>query len=402
MAVPSDKWTYVFDPGANLVPSLGPYASAIEQAIILATPNANRGMVIWNASVPQVTGQPTGYPTNWYAFQARCLWIDPDGNARYYNGSVWNHVVARPGVNSISNTMVVNGTLTISKFSSSGGSSGNIIRVAALGGFEFVTPIAAINANELPINRIFSPASGTQLFRSINGVKDWATFDSALIVGALADNVVGVNKLLRGAALQVPMVAADGNSVAWTSVLTGVADGSIGLSKLVNSVGDAGKYLKYDATGKVIAADSGVLGTNAALANSDKIVAITTAGTIKNATFGKYDSGLVALVAGTATYDGLHGLGVTPSIAQAYLECIADEHGYVAGDRIDLSYVYGEFGSDQRTALQLSVNTTKWTLVLVNNAIATLTGIRIYVRTTGAQQDINPARWRLRVILHAF
>lgn len=402
MAVPSDKWTYVFDPGANLVPSLGPYASAIEQAITLATPNANRGMVIWNASVPQVTGQPTGYPTDWYAFQARCLWIDLDGNARYYNGSVWNHVIARPGVNSISSTMVVNGALPITKLNSTGGSSGNIIRVAALGGFEFVTPIAAINANELPINRIFSPASGTQLFRSINGVKDWATFDSALIVGVLSDNVIGVNKLLRGAALQVPMVAADGNSVAWSSVISGVPDGAIGLGKLATSVGDAGKYLKYDAVGKIIAADSGVTGTNAPLANSDKIVAITTAGTIKNATFGKYDSGLVALVAGTATYEGTHGLGVLPSIAQAYLECIVDEHGYVAGDRVDLSYIIYDSGGDQRPALQLSVNATKWTLVLISSAIATLGNIFIYVRSTGASQAINPARWRLRVILHNF
>lgn len=400
MSVPSDKWTYVFDPGANLVPSLGPYASAIEQAITLATPNANRGMVIWNASVPQVTGQPTGYPTNWYAFQARCLWIDLDGNARYYNGSVWNHVIARPGVNSISSTMVVNGALPITKLNSTGGSSGNIIRVAALGGFEFVTPIAAINANELPINRIFSPASGTQLFRSINGVKDWATFDSALIVGALSDNVVGVNKLLRGAALQVPMVAADGNSVAWSSVISGVPDGAIGLGKLATSVGDAGKYLKYDAVGKIIAADSGVVGTNAPLANSDKIVAITTAGTIKNATFGKYDSGLVAFT-GAGYYEGTHNLGVTPSIAQAWLECVTPERGYASGDRIALYGFDYQSGNDQRPHFQFMVNGTKWSIaVLITDH--TLSTMLLYERTNGDDHLITVANWRLRVILHNF
>lgn len=373
MAVPSDKWTYVFDPGANLVPSLGPYASAIEQAIILATPNANRGMVIWNASVPQVTGQPTGYPTNWYAFQARCLWIDPDGNARYYNGSVWNHVVARPGVNSISNTMVVNGTLTISKLNSTGGSAGNIIRVAALGGFEFVTPIAAINANELPINRIFSPASGTQLFRSINGVKDWATFDSALIVGALADNVVGVNKLLRGAALQVPMVAADGNSVAWTSVLAGIADNAIPLTKIAKSVGDAGKYLRYAPDGTLTA---GVPVTETR--STKEITTLPSQGSSSTIT---------------------HGLTGVPQIVCGYMVCVTADAGYSVGDVVPIHQITldfnqtGDIPPDGATAYQFSFDDTSLYLTRTASAANALV---VYNKTTGANHTFIPANWKFR------
>ena len=393
----------VFDPGAVLSPTFGAAASAIEQAIMLATPNQYRGMVIRDNTPPQVTGEPVGYPTNWYAFQIRSIWVNDQGEAYFHDGTTWEYIRCRPAFNSITNDMIENGSLMLVKLSSFGGATNQLIRVRAAGGFEYVDAINTIAPNTLPVDRVVSPSTpAVSLLQSISGVKSWVTFDSPFITGALSNNSVAIDKLVRGSALQVPMVAADGNSVTWNAVIAGIPDGAVGLAKLATSVGDAGKFLKYDSAGKVIPADAGVVGTNAALANSDKIVAITTAGTTKNAPFGKYESGLVALVAGTATYEGTHGLGGIPAISQAYLECTTDEHGYVAGDRVDVSNIVWEAGGDQRPAFQLSVNSTKWTLVLVSNAVAVLTNIFIYVRSTGAPQAINPNRWRLRVILHNF
>lgn len=395
---------YILDRGANLSPSLGAYATIIEQAIERARPNSYRGMVVYSTTVPETIGQPTGYPTDWWDFQRRCLWLKSNnGELYYYNGTTWEYVRARPAYNSVTNDLISNQTIQFGKLSSVGGTARQLLRVATGGGFEFVSPANVLNPNELAVDKLASPATAvTSILQSVNGTKSWETLNSAYIVGKIDDNSIAVNKLARGAALQVPLVASDGNSVTWSSVISGIPDGAIGLGKFATSVGDAGKYLKYDANGKIIAADSGVTGTNAPLANSDKIVAITTAGTIKNATFGKYDSGLVALVAGTATYEGTHGLGVVPMLAQAFLECTVDEHGYVAGDRVDVSNIVWESAGDQRPALQLSINSTKWTLVLVSNAVAALTNIFIYVRSTGSPQAINPARWRLRVLLHNF
>ena len=389
----------VFDPGAVLSPTFGAAASAIEQAIMLATPNQYRGMVIRDNTPPQVTGEPVGYPTNWYAFQIRSIWVNDQGEAYFHDGTTWEYIRCRPAYNSITNDMIEDGSLMLVKLSSFGGATNQLIRVRAAGGFEYVDAINTIAPNTLPVDRVVSPATpAVSLLQSVSGVKSWVTFDSPFITGALSNNSVPIDKLVRGSALQVPMVAADGNSVTWSAVIAGIPDGAVSLGKLATSVGDAGKFLKYDAAGKVVPADAGVVGTNAALANSDKIVAITPSGTTKNAPFGKYDSGLIAFT-GVANYEAAHNLDTTPTIAQAWLECVTPERGFVAGDRIAIYGFDWQSGNDQRPHFQLMVNATKWSVTVLDNGLS-LSTMLIYDRTDGSDHVITVAHWRLRVILY--
>lgn len=391
----------VLVPGANITPTFGAAASVIEQAIMLATPNEYRGMVIRDNTPPLVTGEPPSYPANWYSFQIRSLWINDNGEAHFHNGTTWEYIRARPAFNSVTNDMIEDGSLMIGKLSSFGGGLNQLIRVRAAGGFEYVDAINTISPDTLPVDRLAGPATAVvSVLQSVSSVKSWVTFNSAFITGALSDNSVPVNKLVRGSALQVPMVAADGNSVVWNAVLSGIPDGAINLGKLATSVGDAGKFLKYDAAGKVVPADAGVVGTNAALANGDKIVAITTAGTTKNAPFGKYDSGLIAFT-GVANYRANHSLGVTPSLAQAWLECVTPEHGYVAGDRVAIYGFDWQSGNDQRPHFQFMVNATEWSVTVIDNDL-TLSTMLIYDKGSGHEHFITIANWRLRVILHNF
>ena len=389
--------TYVFDKGADLAPTFGVFSTLIEQAIERATPNAYRGMVIRSNTVPATVGQPTGYPTNWYTFQRRSLWVKDNGETYFYNGVTWEYIRCRPASLAVDNSMIADATIQIGKFSSIGGNTSQLIRVAAAGGFEYVDAINSISVNTFPVDRLVAPATGTHILRTVTGVKAWAEFNSTLVVGAIDNNSIAVNKLARGSALQVPMVASDGNSVVWSSVVAGIADGALSIGKIATSVGDAGKFLKYGTDGKLVAVDSGVIGTNTALVNNDKIVAIDTAGAVKNAPIGKYDSGLITFT-GAAYYEGNHGLSGTPSIAQAWLECVTGEHGYNAGDRVAIYGFDYQAGNDQRPAFQFMVNSTKWSVTVLDIGVSLSTAL-IYVRTTGNAQPINPARWRLRVIL---
>lgn len=240
----------VFDPGAVLSPTFGAAASAIEQAIMLATPNQYRGMVIRDNTPPQVTGEPSGYPTNWYAFQIRSIWVNDQGEAYFHDGTTWEYIRCRPAFNSITNDMIEDGSLMLVKLSSFGGATNQLIRVRAAGGFEYVDAINTIAPNTLPIDRVVSPSTpAVSLLQSISGVKSWVTFDSPFITGALSNNSVPIDKLVRGSALQVPMVAADGNSVTWSGVVASIADHSVPLSKISKISADAGKWLRIQPDG---------------------------------------------------------------------------------------------------------------------------------------------------------
>ena len=245
--------TYVLDKGANLAPTFGVYATLIEQAIERATPNSYRGMVIRSNTVPATVGQPTGYPTNWYTFQQRSLWVKNNGETYFYNGVTWEYIRSRPASLAVDNSMIADETIQIGKFSSIGGNTAQLIRVAAAGGFEYVDAINSISVNTFPVDRLVAPATGTHILRSVTGVKAWAEFNSTFIVSAIDNNSIAVNKLARGSALQVPMVAADGNSVVWNAVLSGIPDYTVPLAKISKTVADAGKYLRIQADGSTAA-----------------------------------------------------------------------------------------------------------------------------------------------------
>ena len=389
--------TYVFDKGANLSPTFGAYATLIEQAIERATPNAYRGMIIRSNTVPATVGQPTGYPTNWYNFQQRSLWTKDNGETYFYNGVTWEYIRCRPASLALDNSMIANATIQIGKFSSIGGTVSQLIRVAAAGGFEYVDAINAISVNTFPVDRLVAPATGTHILRSVTGVKAWAEFNSTLVVGAIDNNSIAINKLARGSALQVPMVASDGNSIVWSSVIAGITDGALSIGKIATSVGDAGKFLKYGTDGKLVAADSGVVGTSASVADNDKLVALTSAGAVKNIPTRAYDSGLIAFN-GSHKYEQSHNFGVRPRFTEVFLECVNAEHGYTAGDCVPIEAFWTESAGDQRPHFTFTVNATIWSIT-VRSGFTAVTGCYIHNRANGNDVTISPSNWRLRVIL---
>ena len=73
---------YQFEPGNDLS-AFGVYSTALLQLVQLATPNAYHGGLIYSETTPAVTGQPTGYPTDWYSWHKRCVWVKPSTGAMY-------------------------------------------------------------------------------------------------------------------------------------------------------------------------------------------------------------------------------------------------------------------------------------------------------------------------------
>lgn len=361
---------YVFDKGASLTPSFGPYATLMEQAIERATPNSYRGMVIRSATPPAIVGQPTGYPSNWYAFQARSVWVNNSGEAYWHDGTTWSLIRAKAAALSVTNDLVADNAIRIGKLSAYGSTAGQLIRATVGGTFEYVDAINTISPNTLPVDRLASPSTSvTSILRSVSSTKSWVTFDSAFVVGVISDNAVPVNKLVRGAALQVPMVAADGNSVAWNSVLAGIPDNSIGFSKIEKNVAYAGKNVEFDSTGQLVAAA--------------KVTPTLITKTVKE---------ILALPAAGASVSVAHDITIgAPDDFMPQLVCVTADAGYTPGDVIKLSDVTLATFSNAYLARMDSTNIT---LIRRNDAA----GLTIINGSTRNDHPFVPANWKFRVV----
>lgn len=244
----------VFVGGADLTPTFGANAALIEQAIELATTTSYRGLVIYSNTTPATSGEPAGYPAGWYEWHKRCLWLKPaTGEVFQWNGTTWALCVAKPGANSIVGSMVASATLEISKLKPDAGSSLKLIRVN-LGetAFEYIATADAFSANSIPISKLDGTSAGSYVLTRAAGSKSWTLFDSATIIGLFSGNEFPVDYLSRGSALQVPMVNSAGTATTWTSVISGIADYTLPLTKITKTVANAGKWLRVQADGSVL------------------------------------------------------------------------------------------------------------------------------------------------------
>jgi len=244
----------VFIGGADLTPTFGANAALIEQAIELATTTSYRGLVIYSETTPATSGEPSGYPTGWYEWHKRCLWLKPStGETFRWNGTTWAPSVAKPGAGTIVGSMVASATLEVSKLKPDAGQSLKLIRVnLGESAFEYIAAADAFAANTLPISKLDGTSAGSYVLTRNATSKAWTTFDSATIINLFGANEFPIDSLARGSALQVPMVNSGGTAITWSAVLSGIADYTVPLTKLSKTVGDAGKWLRIQADGSVL------------------------------------------------------------------------------------------------------------------------------------------------------
>lgn len=243
----------VFTLGTDLTPTLGAGVALIEQAIELATTTSYRGLVIYSDTTPTTSGEPSGYPTGWYEWHKRCLWLKPTtGEIFRWNGTTWALSVAKPGANTIGTSAIIDDSVTIAKLNPTGGQQYQIQRVnAAETAFEYIDASDLFGPNEIAISKIAGSSVGSYVLTRSAASKAWTLFDSATIVGLFGSNEFPIDSLARGSALQVPMVNAGGTAITWTAVLAGIADYTVPLAKISKTVGDAGKWLRIQTDGSV-------------------------------------------------------------------------------------------------------------------------------------------------------
>jgi hypothetical protein len=244
----------VFTLGTDLTPTLGAGVALIEQAIELATTTSYRGLVIYSDTTPATSGQPSGYPTGWYEWHKRCLWLKPStGEVFRWNGTTWALSLAKPGANSVGTSELIDDSVTIAKLNPTGGQQYQIIRVNdAEDSFEYIDAADLFGPNELDITKLGGSSTGSFVLTRNGTSKAWTLFNSATIVGLFGANSFPIDYLVRGSALQVPMTNAAGTAVTWASVLTGIANYTIPLTKISKTIADAGKWLRVQADGSVL------------------------------------------------------------------------------------------------------------------------------------------------------
>lgn len=368
---------YTLDMGANLTPTWGPLATQIEQAIELAVPNSYRGMVIADTATPTTTGAPAGYPAGWYEWQKRCLWLNTANNQLYgFDGTTWALVKAQPLNNTVNTASIVDGAVTISKLSPTGGTAYQIPRInSGATALVWANATDLFNANEIAISKLGDTSVGSFVLTRNGPTKAWTPFDSATLLAIFGTNEIPVDYLTRGSALQVPMVNAGGTATVWSSVVSGIADGALSLAKLAPVVADAGKYLRRNPTTGVVESVTLTIPTN-------------TQPTV-------YTSSLVAVGAPNVTVSFTHGLTAIPDIVEAYLVCRVADIGYAPGARIKVSSVTSANGfssDDQAVAFTVAVDATNvkvteyngWTLYAANG-------------TTGGRDNLTITSWDLLV-----
>lgn len=110
------------------------------------------------------------------------------------------------------------------------------------------------------------------------------------------------------------------------------------------------------------------------------------------------------LSAGTPYVQVSHGLGSTPRIALAYLECTNAYASYLTGDRIPLEGARWQTNTTEwRAIFALTVNDSNWTVAMLPYASTPVpsAGGRFYLinKLGGTNQDFEPSKWKIAVEL---
>lgn len=363
---------YIFTEGLD--PSAvftSPEATALLSFLRLALPNDYRGMVIVSTTTPATSGQPTGYPTDWYAWQQRCIWFDPStGNLfGYVTGLGWQPIT--PAAGSIGTDELANAAVTAAKIAPS--TALYLLRTNAAGtATEWVALSSVLSNGSVPLSAI-SPtgASSTLGFLRSNGTTNfWGALTAFDINLAIPTGGLGVNKLNQGAARYILRMRTDAAYAEWITP-TGIFDaGEIPITLLSPGSGNANKAAVVNATGTAF-----------------EYRALPVAPTVTVRT-----SVAAALPGVGASIVYPHTLATIPTTFAAYFVCITTNNNYAVGDYILHSEVTTGGSNDERPAFGLTADTTNLTLVQAN---ITPTQRNFLNKTLGTTATFNPAEWNV-------
>jgi hypothetical protein len=231
---------YTLDPGIDPTAIFGPYASMLLQLVQLAVPNSYRGMVIVSPTTPATTGQPTGYPSGWYTWHQRCVWIDTSTNpptVKSFNTGTgtWVAAAANIAAGSVGTTAIIDASVTLAKLSLTGTSPGDIIYVNGAGTAWANGPLLnQIATGTFPVIKLStSGATSGQILTNVAGTPTWSTLTQSNLLALLGYASVAPNLLSSGSALQVLRSSPGSGAAAGTVTLgsgsvTAIAVGSGG------------------------------------------------------------------------------------------------------------------------------------------------------------------------------
>lgn len=364
--------TYHLDPGHDFA-EFGAYTTAFLNAIKLALPNAYHGGIIFSETTPAVVGEPSGYPTDWYEWHKRCVWLKPsEGSLLVYNAG-WVSIFDAIPDGTITTDMLAAASVTLAKLAVGAGTALQLIRINAAGnGYEFVNPNSIVTA--LNVSALVGAPTGYKLLTSTSSAVAWETLDSALLLSLLGDNQIPISYLAYGTANRVLSTNSAGNGIEWADVRDKIAAASFQISKLNPESGNALKVLRVKADGSAFefATISTPTAPNSQV-SSDEFPTLPAQG---------------------SALTQAHSIGTLPSVVHGNLINVTTDAGYSQYDVISLGAVKCDSGAgseDFSEMYQFSYNYTDVTLTRVNSGSPLLAH-----KTTGVVGTFTPANWKFK------
>jgi len=243
---------YTFDPGIDYSLLFGGFATALTQGTQLQTPNAAHGMIAYTETQPLTSGQPSGYPTNWYSFNARGLWVKPSTGETYAykTATGFINVATLIPANTITNAMVVAGTLDKSRFSVSGGVAGQVLIINAGGtAWEYGDAITNRLDNSIPVAKLTAGTNGQYLTTS-GGITTWGTLTGTILNTIFTTGPrLGESLVNPGLPYQILRTDPTASFSEWANVGDVFAANTIPIDRLFVDTGNAGKIIKVNSGG---------------------------------------------------------------------------------------------------------------------------------------------------------
>ena len=376
MPPPSDQYT--FDPGVDYTALFGGYAAALTTGLQIAVPNSQHGIVAYMEAQPQTSGQPTGYPTNWYTFNARGLWIKPSTGETYsYKAGVgFVNVAALIPNNVITGPMVQLNTITLANlYVPNGTTTGFVPTVNSGGTLSFSDPVNGRVDGSITVSKL-APGTNNQILKTVGGNTVWSTFDGTTINSLLAPVGLEPTYIKPGAPKQIMATDPTANFSNWYNFADLIDDGTIPVSRLAGDTATTGQSIRRNTS-------------------NNGWEFYTPAGTSPVTT--KWQSALLTVTNQTVAHTPT--ITTLPLIWQAVAVCVnaGGDAGYVLNDTIDVKSVVADISggnSEETPYITIEADVTNFKVIL------TATPNQIYVTngtTYAAKQTWDPTKWRIQI-----
>jgi len=362
---------YVFDEGLDPTAAFSaPEATALLSFLRVAVPDSYRGMTISSETTPATSGQPSGYATDWYEWQKRCLWINPATGKTYVyvTGLGWQSPTLEDGVVDTAN--LADGAVTVAKIAPS--TATYILRTNGAGtAVEFAALSTILSAGSVPLSALsVTGGSTTNKFLTTNGTSNsWGPLSATDVNNACAGGGLGIDCLDFSTARYVLRTNSGATATEYVAPTAIFNDGELPLTKISPGSGNANKIAYVNTAGTAME--------------------FRTAPSVPSVA--QYTSASLSIPAAGATVTATHGMASRPVMWSAEFVCTTTDAGYAVGDAVDHRAVFGESSGIQYAAYAATVNATQFSIVGATG-FAT---INISNKSTGAYAVFTPANWAL-------